>query len=87
MAPGQSYDNLGFRVALAPAPPTRWEAHEGIIYDVRHTSDGEHVISASGDGTLRLWQSETDIEPPRLREHAQGVLRHDHPHMGREQRL
>jgi WD40 repeat protein len=34
----------------------RFEGHMGWIFDVAFSSDGEHVYSASADGTVREWR-------------------------------
>ncbi|KAL3905859.1 MAG: hypothetical protein SGPRY_010764, partial [Prymnesium sp.] len=37
------------------------EGHTGRVWDV--SSNGEHIVSASADGTVRLWRSSADEMP------------------------
>ena len=34
----------------------RFEGHTGWIFDVEFSAEGEHLYSASADGTVREWQ-------------------------------
>ncbi len=45
-------------------------AHEGPVWDVAVSPDGELVASASGDGTVGLWESSTGIQRAALRHDA-----------------
>jgi WD40 repeat protein/serine/threonine protein kinase len=43
--------------------------HGDTVYDARYSSDGTHLVTAGGDGSVRIWDAVTGV---RLRE-----LRHD----------
>lgn len=36
----------------------RFEGHTGAVFDVAFSDTGKHLLSASGDGTVRLWSVE-----------------------------
>lgn len=37
-------------------PRLEWERHAGAVYGAAFTPDGQQVVSASADGTLRVWE-------------------------------
>lgn len=44
----------------------RWSGHDAAIWALRFTRDGKTLISTSHDGTVRLWDVETQKERRRL---------------------
>ncbi len=40
-------------------PRIKWERHAGAVNGVAFLADGQHVVSGSADGTLRLWDVTT----------------------------
>jgi WD40 repeat protein len=40
--------------------------HNGYVYSVTFSPDGEHVVSSSGDGTARVWETATGNEIARM---------------------
>ncbi|PTL76439.1 TIR domain-containing protein [Vitiosangium sp. GDMCC 1.1324] len=49
------------------------EGHAGGVNGCAVTPDGKRVVSASGDGTLKVWEVETGRELATLKGHAGGV--------------
>jgi WD40 repeat protein/tRNA A-37 threonylcarbamoyl transferase component Bud32 len=69
--------------AAAPLPPPvtasvtevrRFEGHTGWVRNVAVSADGRYLLSASGDGTARVWEVETGRELRRLTGHTEPVL-------------
>ena len=46
------------RVGDAGAPVHQFEAHNNAVFDVRWSADGERLLTASGDQTIREWDAE-----------------------------
>jgi WD40 repeat protein len=42
---------------LSDAREQRFEGHEGTVNALGFSSDGKHIVSASGDGTVRVWDA------------------------------
>ncbi|KAI8818529.1 WD40-repeat-containing domain protein [Fimicolochytrium jonesii] len=40
-------------------PRTEWAAHQNAIFDICWSNDDRHIVSASGDQTVRVWDVET----------------------------
>jgi WD40 repeat protein len=49
--------------------------HEGLVYDVAWSPDGQFVATASADQTVRIWKAESGEEYRIFRGHTGGVLR------------
>jgi len=45
----------------------RFEGHQGIISDIDYASSGKSLASASEDGTIRIWHTDSGREELRLR--------------------
>jgi WD40 repeat protein len=39
-----------------------WRAHDGYVYSIAWTPDGTRLVTASGDETLRSWETHTRLE-------------------------
>jgi denticleless len=58
-------DELGHVTVLDPEEPTHrqlrvtWTAHMNAIFDIKWSSDGRQILTASGDQTAALWDVET----------------------------
>jgi WD40 repeat protein/DNA-binding SARP family transcriptional activator len=44
-------------VSLSGGRPLRLTGHAGAVYDVEFSPDGKHVLTASEDGTARIWNA------------------------------
>jgi sterol desaturase/sphingolipid hydroxylase (fatty acid hydroxylase superfamily) len=49
------------------------KGHERSVYSVAISGDGTHVVSGGGDGTVRVWETETGKEKLILKGHRRGV--------------
>lgn len=61
-------------VAAEPVPPIPLVGHMAGITDIACSLDGQYLVSASEDGTARIWSLQT-LEPVRALEHS-GPLTH-----------
>jgi WD40 repeat protein len=57
-----------------PAPGKLRLRHGGFVSGVVFTPDGKALLTASGDGVIRVWDPATGKELRRLGEHKGGVL-------------
>ena len=39
---------------------TEWKAHEGVVENVKFSSDGKRLITIGEDGTIRLWNTQEE---------------------------
>ena len=52
----------------------RLEGHEGLIWDISVSKDGQTIASASYDGTVRLWKPDGTLLMPPIKAHSDRVL-------------
>lgn len=57
------------------APPLRWRAHQGRIFDLGYSADGRWLVTAAADGELHLYEVE-DLEPGGAPEPAARIAGH-----------
>jgi WD40 repeat protein len=60
-------------VAYAPGTRRVFTGHDGPVTSVTATADGQHLLSASGDGTLILWDVQTGEIVRRFQGHTDAV--------------
>jgi len=44
-----------------PAPPLQWIGHTGGINCIRYSPHGSHIVTASHDKTIRIWDAEIGV--------------------------
>src|SRR5258706_606000 len=42
-----------------PAPPLEWAGHAAWVRSASYSPNGAHVITGSGDRTIRIWDAKT----------------------------
>ena len=47
------------KLLLWPAPPLEWVGHTSIVRCLSCSPNGSHIVTGSGDSTLRIWDAET----------------------------
>eukprot|EP01063_Lacrimia_lanifica_P008208 TRINITY_DN152_c0_g2_i6.p2 TRINITY_DN152_c0_g2~~TRINITY_DN152_c0_g2_i6.p2 ORF type:complete len:319 (+),score=137.56 TRINITY_DN152_c0_g2_i6:57-1013(+) len=52
----------------------RMDGHSNFVQDVQISSDGQYGLSASWDGTMRLWDLKTGASPFRFAGHSKDVM-------------
>ncbi len=52
-----------------PREIRRFEGHDGEVWSVAFAPDGRRIVSASGDGSVRVWDAETGTELQRFEGH------------------
>ena len=69
--------DAALRAALDVAPPYRMtlprHRHSDSIFSAAYSSDGQRIVTASGDGTARIWDAATGQEIRQLRGHTDRV--------------
>jgi WD40 repeat protein len=74
--PGASegWVQLAIEAASRPAPRSVLRGHEGRVVSALFSPDGRSVVTASSDGTARVWRADGSGEPVVLRDH-EGYVR------------
>ncbi|MFP4475501.1 MAG: tetratricopeptide repeat protein [Desulfatibacillaceae bacterium] len=54
--------------------PNPLVGHESLVYDIRFSGDGERLITAGLDNTVRIWDTATGVELLRLEGHRDAVI-------------
>ena len=49
------------------------EGHSNLVYSVAFSPDGAHIVSGSGDNTVRIWDATTGAEVTRMEGHSDWV--------------
>jgi WD40 repeat protein len=60
-------------VLAAPEPPARL-GHDAAVYAVAFSPDGRSLLTASDDGLVRVWDTQTRKEKRRFKAHEGGAL-------------
>jgi WD40 repeat protein/tRNA A-37 threonylcarbamoyl transferase component Bud32 len=74
-----AYDDGTIGVWQAPRDTSRCDAlrvltgHEGVVYGAAYSLDGQHIATASGDRTIRIWEAATGRERFVLKGHLSQV--------------
>ena len=42
-----------------PAPPLEWIGHTDAVNCMSYSPNGSHIVTGSGDRTIRIWDAET----------------------------
>jgi WD40 repeat protein/DNA-binding SARP family transcriptional activator len=61
-------------MSLGGGRPLGLTGHTEAVYDVEFSPDGKHLVTASEDGTARIWNADDGRLERRLSGHAEGVV-------------
>lgn len=66
-------DDGTVRLWRIPDPMQPWSGHDQAVVALARSSDGNTIVSASGDKSVRLWDTDTGESKKTLVEHAAGL--------------